>query len=66
MINASQEAVTLRLQEGVAGDWLRVIDPSRPSPDDFRGPGEEARLTSSEYCVAARSVVVFVRSPWVE
>jgi isoamylase len=62
MINASQEAVTLRIEEGGAAAWRRVIDTSRPSPDDFRVPGEEARLESTEYQVSARSVVVFIRS----
>ena len=61
MINASQEAVTLRIQEGAATEWRRAIDTSRPSPDDFRVPGEEARLESHEYRVNARSVVVFLR-----
>ena len=62
MINGSQEAVTLRIQEGEAAEWGRVIDTSRPSPDDFRVPGDEARLEATEYMVGARSVVVFVRS----
>jgi glycogen operon protein len=62
MINGSQEAVTLRIQEGAAADWRRVIDTSRPSPDDFRVPGDEVTLDAGEYLVSARSVVVFVRS----
>ena len=62
MINGSQEAVTLRIHEGAAAEWRRVIDTSRPSPDDFRVPGDEARLDASEYPVGARSVVVFVRA----
>ena len=61
MINGSQEAVTLRIHEGAAADWRRVIDTSRPSPDDFRVPGDEAHLDVSEYPLSARSVVVFVR-----
>ncbi len=62
MINATQETATLRVQEGAAAEWRRVIDTSRPSPDDFRVPGEEARLEANDYQVSARSVVVFVRS----
>ena len=66
MINASQEAVAMRIQEGAAANWLRVIDTSRPSPDDFRGPGDELRLSSSEHSVSARSVVVFLKLRRVE
>ena len=62
MINASQEAATFRLQEGAPADWRRVIDTARPSPDDFRAPGDEAAVDVCDYLVGARSVVVFAAS----
>jgi glycogen operon protein len=61
MINASQEASIFEVQEAQAGDWRRVIDTSRPSPDDFRAPSDEATLTSSSYTVGARSIVVLAK-----
>ena len=60
MVNASHEAMTFRLQEEAAAGWRRVIDTSRPSPDDFRSPGDEARVDAGSYVVNARSVVVFI------
>lgn len=62
MINASQEALIFNVQEGGAGDWCRVIDTSRASPDDFRAPGDGAMLTSDSYTVGARSIVVLASS----
>jgi glycogen operon protein len=62
MINASQETTAMRIHEGTAAEWRRVIDTARPSPDDFRVSGEAPRLETDEYEVGARSVVVFVRS----
>jgi glycogen operon protein len=62
MINASQEPIAFRFHEGSAADWRRVIDTARPSPDDFRSPGDEAPVDAGEYVVGARSVVVFVGS----
>jgi len=58
MVNASQEALIFELQEGHAGDWCRVIDTSRASPDDFRAAGDAATLASNSYTVSARSIVV--------
>ena len=60
MINASQEPAVFRVQEGVAAGWRRVIDTSRESPDDFRVAGDEERLTSVEYSVGPRSIVVLI------
>jgi isoamylase len=61
MINAYWEELTFTVQEGEAGQWLRVVDTSLASPADIAGPGGEAPLTSLEYRVGARSVVVLRR-----
>ena len=61
MINASQEAVTFRLQQEDAAAWRRVIDTSRQSPDDFRVAGDEQPLSSSTYDVGPRSIVVLTK-----
>lgn len=58
MINAYWEPLTFTLQEGEPGDWTRVIDTGRESPDDLREPGTEVPVRSRAYVVAPRSVVV--------
>ena len=59
MINASATPVPFEIQE--AGDWLRVIDTSLPSPQDFCAAPDAAPLADPRYLVSARSVVVFQR-----
>jgi glycogen operon protein len=59
MINGYWEALTFTIQEG--GQWRRVVDTSRESPDDFREAGRAAPLDSPRYPVGPRSVVVLVR-----
>jgi glycogen operon protein len=49
------------IQESAAGEWMRVVDTSLESPDDFLEPGNEVRLTSEDYVVRARSIVVLTR-----
>ena len=61
MINASGQDQTFTVQERGAGQWHRVIDTSRESPDDFHEPGQEVPLNSGAYVVAPRSVVVLIR-----
>lgn len=61
MINRSSEAQIFDVREGVPGDWRRVIDTSRPSPDDFCADGAAQALSSLAFTVAPRSVVVLVR-----
>jgi glycogen operon protein len=61
MINAHWENQTFTIQEGVAGDWRRVVDTSLPSPADINELSAGAPLTSLEYPVAPRSVVVLER-----
>lgn len=61
MINAYWEELTFTVQEGEAGQWLRVVDTSLASPADIAEPGGEAPLTSLEYQVGARTVVILRR-----
>ena len=63
MINAWQEALTFAIQEGEPADWFRVIDTSRPTPEDIRDSGDESALDAMHYTVGPRSVVVLVRDP---
>jgi isoamylase len=41
--------------------WRRVVDTSRPSPEDIVEPGNEPVLEAASYPVRARSVVVLCR-----
>ena len=62
MVNAFWEDLEFVVQEGTAEDWRRVIDTSRNSPEDISEPDRGESLSSIRYKVAARSVVVLVRS----
>jgi glycogen operon protein len=44
-----------------ARPWRRVVDTSRPSPEDIVEPGSDPRLEAASYLVRARSVVVLRR-----
>ncbi len=61
MINAYWEPLAFRIQEGLPGEWKRSIDTARVSPLDIADPGHESPVTSANYEVAARSVVVLIR-----
>lgn len=61
MINAHWENCRFKVQEGPATDWVRIVDTSLPSPDDFVEATGERPLETEEYLVAARSVVVLKR-----
>jgi glycogen operon protein len=63
MVNASWEPVLFRVQDGAAGEWERVIDTNRPSPEDIVEPGNEELLGSLNYILAPRSIAVLVRQP---
>jgi glycogen operon protein len=61
MINGDLRPITFAVQQGRPGEWRRVIDTGLPSPDDFRDPGAEVDLHSSEYALNPRSIVVLLR-----
>jgi glycogen operon protein len=58
MINAHEQPLRFHVQEGRAANWLRVVDTSLDSPKDIADTGREGSLSSLEYNVAPRSVVV--------
>ena len=60
MINAYWEKLEFRLQEEVTQEWMRIVDTSLASPDDFPDRGEP--LQAAGYSVAPRSVAIFVRA----
>ncbi len=62
MINAAQEPVPFHIQEGNAGDWKRLVDTSRLSPEDIAEPGRAAPVESLDYELAPRCVVVLERT----
>jgi isoamylase len=62
MINAHWEDKDFHVQEGQPGDWRRVVDTARKSPDDICEPGHEPKLESAKYTVRAHSVVVLLRA----
>lgn len=62
MINGSAGNKSFLIGEGLPGEWKRVIDTARPSPDDIVEPGREIPLTTLHYPVAARSIVVLTRN----
>jgi isoamylase len=61
MINAYWEDLKFTIQEGGIHDWKRVVETSLPSPDDFSDP--PVAISSLACLVAARSIVIFLRSP---
>jgi glycogen operon protein len=62
MINAYRQDLVFTVQEGDPPDWRRVVDTSLPSPNDCVEAGAEVPLTSRQYQVKARSVVVLLRA----
>jgi glycogen operon protein len=60
MINAYHEPLTFTIQERSPGSWRRAIDTSLPSPDDIAHPADGPIVSSGDYRVAARSIVVLV------
>lgn len=62
MINAYWENLDFTVQEGLPGEWKRVVDTSLASPFDFAAHGMEPRLTSAHYTLKPRSVVILLRT----
>jgi glycogen operon protein len=58
MINAHDQPLPFHIQEGQAADWLRVANTSLPCPQDIADPETELAVTSLDYEVGPRSVVV--------
>lgn len=62
MINSWWEDLEFSIQEGNAGEWRRMVDTSRPSPDDIFETGRGVLVEKPSYQVKARSVVVLEQS----
>jgi glycogen operon protein len=62
MINAQEQAMHFHVQEGLASNWLRLVDTSLTSPLDITDPGQDTPLISLDYEVGGRSVVVLTRA----
>jgi len=60
MINAYWEPLEFDVQEGTAPEWVRVIDTSLESPNEF--PDRGVPLAKTSYSVGPRSVVDLLRS----
>ncbi len=61
MINARHHPLVFHIQEGGPSDWRRVADTSLASPQDIVDPDHETPISSLDYEVSARSVVVLSR-----
>ncbi|MGO9532208.1 MAG: glycogen debranching protein [Syntrophobacteraceae bacterium] len=61
MINAYWEDLAFTIQEGQADEWRRVADTSLASPDDVAEAGKGYPISSLQYLVKARSIVVLER-----
>jgi glycogen operon protein len=61
MINAHRKDRRFEIQEFGSGRWKLVVDTSRGSPQDILAPGQESVVSSKDYTVRARSVVVLMR-----
>jgi isoamylase len=60
MINAYWQELQFQIQEGTPQDWVRIVDTSLPTLDDFAELG--VPLKHATYQVAPRSIVVLVRA----
>ncbi|GAA4456983.1 isoamylase [Novipirellula rosea] len=61
MINAGDEPIEFGIQAGTPGSWFRIVDTSRPSPDDFTASPDKT-IQQAAYKVAGRSVVVLANA----
>ncbi|MCC7155885.1 MAG: glycogen-debranching protein [Bryobacterales bacterium] len=62
MINGHWQPLVFEVQEGQANEWRRIVDTSRPSPDDIVDAEAAEPLSSAQYALSPRSVVVLTRS----
>ncbi|MBN1444392.1 MAG: glycogen-debranching protein, partial [Planctomycetes bacterium] len=61
MINSYSEDLIFGIQEGGVGDWKRVVDTSKESPDDILEEGKEIVLQTKRVRVKPRSIVVLTK-----
>jgi glycogen operon protein len=61
MINAHDQSLKFHVQEGAAKNWERVVDTRLTSPQDIAETGKAQPITSLDYEVGPRSVVLLCR-----
>ncbi|KAA5543056.1 glycogen-debranching protein [Roseiconus nitratireducens] len=61
MINGSEQEQVFGIHEGLPGQWKRVIDTSRRSPQDLTALEDAPACDSRRMAVSGESVVVMVR-----
>jgi len=61
IINAWFQPICFQIQEGRSDDWHRIADTSLEAPRDFADENKLHQLSSLEYEVAPRSVVVLTK-----
>jgi glycogen operon protein len=62
MVNSSAKEVRFSIQEGRFYEWSLVADTGLSSPQDFVETAQRQKLTSSDYIVSGRSVVVLCKA----
>ncbi len=62
MINAWYQPICFKIQEGHPSDWHCIADTSLESPGDFADGNKPHRLSSLEYEIAPRSVVLLTKN----
>lgn len=62
IINAYWEPLTFTIQEGTAAEWKRIVDTTMESPLDFIDSSTAPPLSSLDYTVQPRSIIVLMRS----
>ncbi|MBF0564283.1 MAG: glycogen debranching protein GlgX [Nitrospirae bacterium] len=60
MMNMYWETLRFEIPNVQGRQWYRVIDTSKPSPDDIADEGKEVKITDNDYLVEGRSVVVLM------
>ena len=60
MINSADKAIDFGIQEGVVGQWQRIIDTAREGTEDFLD-SFTVPVDDAIYSVSPRSVVVLLR-----
>lgn len=61
MFNAGAADRVFRIQEGVPGEWSRIVDTSLASPDDIQERAREIPVAAPTYSVRGHSVVILTR-----
>lgn len=62
MINAWYQPICFHIQEGRPSDWQRIADTSLEPPEDFADENKLYRLSSLDYEIAPRSVVLLTKN----